>query len=198
MVEPWLQKIFDRIAEMRLSRAEVLRRAGLANSTFSDWAKGSTPSFENLEKVLTVINWTQSNLVEGATGSVINLGPLNEITGGEMWAPAQKKAKTFPLSILNEDLVSFEVVTDEYRTAGYHLGDILSGPRSVGGHLDNLIGRDCIIETSKGDKYFKVLRRGSRPGLFTLGSFDRTKEPAPKETDVKIKWAAPVQLIVRN
>lgn len=86
---------------------------------------------------------------------------------------------------------------DEYRTSGYQRGDVVAGPRSLGANLDNVIGRDCIIETVDGKRYFKILQRGSGRGLFTLASFD-PRHPEWNVPNVKIKWAAPIKLIVRN
>lgn len=84
---------------------------------------------------------------------------------------------------------------DGYGTSGYRRGDVVCGERSFGSNIDNLVGSDCIVETADGQKLFKVLARGSVHGRYTLKSFDPKKEDIP---DVKIKWAAPIQMIFRG
>lgn len=77
-------------------------------------------------------------------------------------------------------------------TAG---GDVVCGERSFGSNIDNLVGSDCIIETADGQRLFKVLAKGSVRGRYTLKSFDPKNDDI---SDVKVKWAAPVQMIIRG
>ncbi len=49
---------------------------------------------------------------------------------------------------------------------------------------DELVGRECVVELVDGRKMVKMVRRGSKKGLFRLESFNA----APIE-DVKIRWA---------
>lgn len=195
----WEERVAKRRQELGgMSEAEMLRRAGLNVGYLTNLRKkGVSPTIESLNKIVRAIDWTLRDLFADTQNQVIKLGPVNQITGGEMWAPAQKRTSEFPLSVLNEDLVSFEITTDDYSSVGYHRGDIVAGPRSLGDHLDNMIGRDCIVETADGKRYFKVLQRGGATGLFTLASFD-PRHPERNVPNVKIKWAAPIKLIVRN
>jgi hypothetical protein len=198
-MKDWEERVAKRRHELGgMTEAEMLRAAELNVGYLSNLRKrGVSPTIETLNKIVRALNWTLRDLFADAPRKELKLRYVNEIRGGEMWTPAPGTAREFPLSVLEEDLVSFEVTTDDYRSAGYQRGDIVAGPRSLGEHLDNIIGRDCIIETTKGERYFKILQRGSSPGLFTLASFD-PRHPERNVSNVKIKWAAPIKLIVRN
>lgn len=55
------------------------------------------------------------------------------------------------------------------------------------GVLEELIGKLCVVEIQDGDTLVKILRRGSRKGLWNLESWN-----APLREDVKLSWAARV------
>ena len=71
----------------------------------------------------------------------------------------------------------------------------MSGAPSFGRHIDNLVGTECIVETYDGERLFKVLAKGNARGRYTLKSFDPSQDDMD---DVRIKWAAPVQMILRG
>lgn len=56
-----------------------------------------------------------------------------------------------------------------------------------GGSPADYIGQECIVKLEDGRMLLKIMRKGSRKGLFTLESWNA----APIE-DQKIEWAAPV------
>lgn len=51
----------------------------------------------------------------------------------------------------------------------------------------DFIGQECVISLPDGRKYIKILRKGSRKGLFNLESWN-----APTIEDQPVEWAAPV------
>lgn len=56
-----------------------------------------------------------------------------------------------------------------------------------GGSPSDYIGQECIVKLEDGRVLLKIVRKGSRKGLFTLESWN-----APPIEDQKIEWAAPV------
>lgn len=57
--------------------------------------------------------------------------------------------------------------------------------RHSDGAPDDLVGRECIVQTADGRTLVKQLMRGSRPGAFTLLSHN-----APPINDVAVVWAS--------
>lgn len=56
-----------------------------------------------------------------------------------------------------------------------------------------LIGKECVIQLASGGMLVKTLRKGSKPGLFNLESWN-----APLRIDEKVEWAAAVRWTERN
>lgn len=54
--------------------------------------------------------------------------------------------------------------------------------------VEQLLNKRVMARLSDGRKFFKILKRGSQPGLFTL----RSLNPAtPDIEDVKVEWVLP-------
>lgn len=51
----------------------------------------------------------------------------------------------------------------------------------------DFIGRECVVKLHDGRRFVKILRRGSKKGLFNLESWN-----APMIEDQEVEWAAPV------
>lgn len=194
----WKTRLLERIDELGLTKAEVLRRAGLNRAFFKNLESGKArqPGIENLIALAKAVGWRVYNLFDDGTPGGLKLVVQHAIQEQEMWAAkGDGTPKELPFVLLSQDLVSLEVETNEYRSSGYRRGDVVSGARSFGSYIDNLIGLDCILETDSGQKLFKVLAKGSVRGRYTLKSFDPAQEDIK---DVKIRWAAPVQMILRG
>lgn len=194
----WRARILERIEEQGTNMEAVSLDAGFNKSyVYSILKGGSSPTIEKLIGVLKHINWTLEDLFgEGAPGG-LKLVIQHRILSNEMWADrgTDGTPRELPLSFLSQDLVSLEVETNEYRSAGYRRGDVVSGAPSFGRHIDNLVGTECIVETYDGERLFKVLAKGTARGRYTLKSFDPSQDDMD---DVRIKWAAPVQMILRG
>lgn len=198
MIVDWKTRLIGRIKELGLTEAEVLRRAGLNKSFFSnlDSGKSTNPRVDKLIALTGAVGWSLYNLFEDGTRDGLRLIVQHRIKANEMWAEnGSQGPRELPLVFLSQDVVTLEVETNEYRSAGYRRGDVVSGARSFGQHIDNLIGCDCIVETADGQRVFKVLAKGSVRGRYTLKSFDPSQEDM---RDVKIAWVAPIQMILRN
>lgn len=198
MVVDWKKRLDERIVQLGLSEAEVLRRANLNRAFFSNLETGKSgrPRIDSLQALAQAVGWSLYNLFDDGAPGGLKLDIQYRIQADEMWAERGSEGpRELPLTFLSQDLISFEVETNEYRSSGYRRGDVVSGARSFGQHIDNLIGFDCIIETVDGQKLFKVLAKGSVRGRYTLKSFDPSEEDLK---DVRIAWAAPVQMILRG
>lgn len=198
MVGDWKKRLKVRIDELGLSDKEVCERAGVSAAFLGNiWAgKTKQPGVDNLIAVCRVVGWRLYNLFDEGSPDGLRLIVQHRIQDNEMWATrGGEKPIDFPLTFLSQDLVTLNVETNDYGTSGYRRGDVVCGERSFGSNIDNLVGSDCIVETADGQKLFKVLARGSVHGRYTLKSFDPKKEDIP---DVKIKWAAPIQMIFRG
>lgn len=112
-MKDWEKRIEDRRRELGgMSEAAMLREAGLNVGYLSNMrSKGVSPTIETLSKILYALNWTLRDLFADASRKDVKLKHLHEIRGGEMWAPGPKNARDFPLAILDEDLVSFDITT---------------------------------------------------------------------------------------
>ena len=71
----------------------------------------------------------------------------------------------------------------------YKEGDLIFYRRQGDDPFD-LVGREVIVQLSDGRMYVKELRRGSKPGHFTL--FSHNARPLEDEA---IEWAAPVRFV---
>lgn len=198
MAVDWKQRLDERIKELGLTEAEVLRRAGLNRAFFTNLSQGKSnqPRVDYLIAIANAVGWSLYNLFDDGTPGGLRLIIQYRIQANEMWAENRApKPKELPLTFLSQDLVSLEIETNDYRSSGYRRGDVVSGARSFGQHIDNFIGCDCIVETQDGERLFKVLAKGSVRGRYTLKSFDPKNEDM---RDVRIKWAAPVRMIIRD
>lgn len=197
MNQDWFDRLAERMKELDLSEADVVRRAELGESWFSDRKKGKAqqPKLGTIMKLAQAVNWSVAELLGENSPDGLRLMLQHRIQANEMWAEKGTKPKELPLAFLSQDLITLEVETNDYRSAGYRRGDVVSGARSFGQHIDNLVGYDCIVETADGQRLFKVLAKGSLRGRYDLKSFDPSQEDM---RDVKIKWAAPIQLILRG
>lgn len=178
-----------------MSDADIVRSTGLNASYMKRMWDGSEPSVENAAKVSRAVGWTLGEMYEGDIYSKPKVTIHGYSGGGDMWTEAQSGvAKSFTLNVISNGFIAIEVTTNDWAPR-YQRGDIVCGTRSVGSNLHNLIGRDCIIETADGGRVIKYLARGPRKGAFTLKSFLPTTDDIQ---DVKIVWAAPIELVVRN
>lgn len=75
----------------------------------------------------------------------------------------------------------------------YHDGDvIIYDERREGASIGEFTGRECVVRVEDGRTFIKSLAGGSRPGLWTLWSYNA----APMH-DVALEWAARVRWIER-
>ncbi len=61
------------------------------------------------------------------------------------------------------------------------------------GKIEDMVGRECMIQLADGRRLLKTLSKGSRKNFFTLLSYN-----APPIDDVKVTWVAPINWIKRS
>jgi phage repressor protein C with HTH and peptisase S24 domain len=76
----------------------------------------------------------------------------------------------------------------------YRDGDVLICQRRRGREIE-AARQDCVVETADGRHLVKMVRKGTRPGLFTLQSYNRLYDDIE---NVSLAWAAPVRWIKRG
>lgn len=194
----WYDRLVEQMKRLGLSEAEVIRRADLSESWFSDRKKGKAqqPKLGTICKLAAAVEWSVAELLGEGLPEGLRLIIQHRILANEMWADNDSEnAEDISLGFLSHKLVTFEIDTDEYKASGYRRGDIVSGEPTEGIRAHNLIGKECIVLTKDGRKLFKILDKGSKARCFNLKSFDAFKNPM---TNVEIVWAAPIQIILRG
>lgn len=120
------------------------------------------------------------------------------VSGGESFVPSNDIEEAADiehvmLAIPEDDQIAVRVRGDSMRPV-YRNGDVIIGSRRNRRSIAAFIGRDCIVKTTAGEGYVKVVHRGARSGRFVLRSYN----PAYVDIeDVEIEWAAPITHIIR-
>jgi transcriptional regulator with XRE-family HTH domain len=194
MPETWRDRLQAALDATDLTAAELLRRAKLPATYWHDiMAKGSVPSVERLAKLISVLGYRLDEIYYGDETDPLQLTITGASIEGEMWEELDaERARAVPFRVVYDDFIAITVDTADYEPS-FRMGDVLCG-RKITGNLDNLIGRDCIIQTKTGERYVKTLQRGQRSGRYTLRSLRRREDIL----DVKLEWAAPITMIYRD
>lgn len=168
-------------------------KAGLNASTVQAIiSKGASPSIDNFIAICRAAGVRPSSLLDG-DDEALSVPVVGHLSAGETWVPlATEESVDFELA--GHDTIGVEV-RDDAMSPVYRPGDVLICRRQYGPHVDNLIGQDCVVRTAKGEHFIKILKRGTRPGRWTLKSYD------PRADDIEnvaISWVAPVVWIKRG
>jgi len=196
MLHDWLRRVEERMNELRITDAEVCRRAGLNRTFLRDLRqRKAIPSVENAEKLASALQWTPQVMLWGDPTNKLNVNVIGHAGGGEVWSLADKaRQQDLPIDFFHPDIVWITISTDEFRPR-YGIGDIVGGLKVTGPNLHNMIGNDCIIETAEKKRLVRYLMSGSKRGLYALRSFLPSVDDIP---DVKLSWAAPIQFVIRR
>jgi transcriptional regulator with XRE-family HTH domain len=196
---PYIATILRRLEELGMTEAELARRIGKAKGYFSNVLRGrmATPDVQVAIRIAQVLQMDIHSLFEGTKD--IQLGVI--ITGaargeGGMWKELDKERQvSVPLNIFGDDLVKI-LIDDDALEPVYGRGDVLMGTKTVGAHLHNLVGRDCIIKASNAEHVIGFIVKATSRGKFSVRAVgSRAKSPA---SDVGIDWAAPVQVVLKK
>lgn len=191
----WRERLTQLMADRGLSAAELSRRAGVNVGMIHDIIRrGTVPPVANLIKIANALGVGAGYLVDGPGGAAPILSVVGVAGDGEMWRkPAPGAARNITLDMF-ADLVAVEIQTRDFEPR-YNMGDVIAGPRAVGASLHNLLGSECIVETEDGKRLVKFLTAGNKDGFYSLRSANARTPDLP---NVKIAFAAPIRLILRN
>ncbi len=68
---------------------------------------------------------------------------------------------------LNTNVVDF-IIEDDGMEPHFQKGDYVGGRRRTGDDIAELLGMDCIVETTNNEIFLRRLKPGSRTGVYTL------------------------------
>lgn len=178
-----------------LDMKEISLKAGQGATFVRDIVyRDRTPSVDKFTALCDAIGVTPMWMIYGDDAPHIAVPVVGIVAAGEGWVQADAKFDPIEFSIRGDDLIGIEVRGDSMSPV-YRDGDTLFCNRHFGRHVDNLIGLDCAVLTDDGRGFLKILKRGSRPGRYSLKSYN------PHVDDVEnvlINWAAPVKWIKRK
>ncbi len=193
----WRERLDELVTASGRKRADICKEAEVNSTWLRDVIdRGQRPNIEHLEAVLRAIGKSVPDLYGEYSKNGLQLR-VTGTTSGErgMWSQLSRdQSRLIPLDFLDFEPVTIEVKTDDLRP-DFRPGDMVSGPKVEGPHLDNYIGQECIVETKKNGRFICILQRGSKAGRFALRPLDpRLKD----ETDVEVLWIAPIRMILRG
>lgn len=184
--------------------AELGRRIGIAPSDQASLdrlykivqGKVDNPRGNMLADIAKVLDTTELELRYGEKEGAPRVPIIGHAGASETWTSLESDAAApaiVDLSLEGDEAVAVEVAGDSMLPA-YRKGDVLIGSRLRGTELRKAIGSDCIVETVHGDRYVKVLMKGSAAGRFRLRSYNPVHGDIE---DVMLEWAAPVEIVKR-
>jgi SOS-response transcriptional repressor LexA len=189
-----LQKVIDETPGLTMKALSL--KAGLNSAgVHSILKKGHTPSIENFLAICTALGVEPAYLLQDEQSRVLSIPVVGMVSAGEGWVPIEDGGHDpVEFELGAHDTVALQVRGNSMAPV-YRDGDTLICHRQFGPHADNLIGLDCVIRTTDGSHYVKILQRGSRAGRFNLRSYNSAENDIE---DVALAWVAPVAWIKRG
>lgn len=195
MDSDWRQRLQMLIDERGIAVTRLSVQAGMDRSTLGKILAGSDPTIDNFLSICKQLGISPSQLLEDGESFAPSITLVGYVSGGEGWTPIEgSTTESVEFDIARSDVIAVEVRGDSMSPV-YRNGDKLICQRHFGPFLDNLIGRDCVIQTKDGQHFVKILKRGSRPNRMTLKSYNPLVDDIE---DVSIAWAAPVLWVKRG
>ncbi|MGJ8561706.1 MAG: XRE family transcriptional regulator [Litorimonas sp.] len=184
------------LKKRKMSQQSLADAIEVSKGYISEIANGiKHPSIETLELILNALDADISELIP-SRHTVAVAGKVGAGARVELSDPHPKGEGLYkiacPPQIGSHGIVAVEVCGNSMEPA-YEDGDVLFYSRDTLGIPSEAIGRRCVVETTDGMVWAKLLRRrdGQPEGLFDLISFHADTPPM---YDVTIKWAAPIKM----
>ncbi len=112
---------------------------------------------------------------EGTPEGEVTVPLIGEIGGGQevsLFPGGEESYEATSALIAGHDAVAFRVRGDSMMPLA-HDGDVIFvGPPRRGRDLSRLIGKECAVLLEDGRRFFKVLERGARDGVYDLHSYN--------------------------
>ena len=196
----WNPRLRKRLKELGWSTAELTRRMGYGDDKSVRQRvykyvqdKVKSPRGEMLAELADAVGLTEEQLRFGSDGGAAQFPIIGYAGAGERWTPAEDAADLVDLRIGDDEAIGIRVRGDSMSPV-YRDRDVLIGSRAHGAEMRAALNHDCIIQTVTGDRFVKVLLKGSAPARFRLRSYN----PAyPDIEDVMLDWAARIEIIRR-
>jgi hypothetical protein len=138
------------------------------------------------------VNWQWLLTGEGSAASNVKIPVSGYVGAGWMVYPVDEdlggggiEEVELPPGVYG-DYAAFKVRGDSNYPA--YRDDEIIFVRREGGPPEDLLNRECVLDTADGRRLLKTLTPGSKKGHFTLISFN-----APPIVDVRVTWASPVE-----
>ena len=197
----WRQRLKDLIKERDdLSMKSLSLKANLNESYLRDVLnRGSSPTIDAFCEIAAAAGVSPGWLLQGDERLRIHIPLVGYASGGEGWVPFDegttlRTSDTVEFELGDHDVIAIEVRGNSMAPV-YRDRETLFCQRRSAQHAHNLIGRDCAIRTANGKHFIKILKKGSRPGVFNLKSFNPVFDDIE---DVTLAWAAPVAWVRRG
>lgn len=193
----WRDIIRKTLKERGLNMKQVSLAAGLGETAVRDMLdKVASPRIDTVEAVAEQLGYTLAELLSGAQPSRQTIPVIGYVSAGEGWHPFDGDA---PIDQIEMSMAGGSAIALVVRGASmmpvYRDGDTLIGTKRATTNATSLIGKDCIVQTSSGDRYVKYIAKGATRGRFNLKSYN----PAHADVEnVQIDWAAPISIVLRG
>lgn len=193
----WRRRLKELMSERGFTDAELERRAGIKQGhTRALFSAKHGPRLDTMVAVANAFGITLTELVDGQSLHGRRVPIVGYVSAGDGWNSFDGDGAIDEVEIVlpSGPAVALEVRGDSMSPV-YRSGDVLIGTKRATRNASNLIGTDCIIETSTGARYVKFLMKGAYPNKFNLRSYN------PLHADVEnvgIAWAAPITMVIRG
>ncbi len=194
--------IGERIRQARKSagqsQAWLAEKVGQAQTTISSWETGRTePGREDVARIARALNVEVGviELGDPASGAAargyphigkVGAGGSGDYADDYALGEASDYIEPLPGMPVDQQIIVLDVEGDSMVPAVFD-GDLaFFGP--VRTDVDALLNKRVMARVADGRKFFKILKRGTQAGLYTL----RSLNPAtPDIEDVRIDWVLP-------
>jgi transcriptional regulator with XRE-family HTH domain len=191
------RKIFHLRKHLLNETQEVFgERFGVEQATVSRWEEGKMPQRKFQKPIAELANMSVAEFFFSDQGPrlIPVVGELR--TGGfELMDKHQPGAAVdhISLSLGDSDQIAVKI-KNQSMAPTYREGDTLIAKRLTRSKIASAIGHDCIVKTAAGEGHIRILRKGSKRGLYRLLALGRGEDDIE---DVELEWAAPIIWIGR-
>lgn len=191
------KKIRDLRRALGESQAMFGDRFGVEQATVSRWERGEPVQRRLEDKIATLAGMSVVEFFHSKDQPRL-IPIVGEISAGESFSPIDDylpgaQPDHITLSLGDQPQIALRVRGSSMSPV-YRDGDVIIGAKLTGPAMARAVGRDCVVKTSAGEGYLKVLRRGASKGRYTLRSYNPAFDDLE---DVALEWAAPVLWVRR-
>jgi len=183
-----MNALAKRIKELRLklhkSQTAFAEVVGVSQPTIVRWEKGEdTPEDERIRVMAKMARQSFIKFKYGQSSSEVGnfivpvmgvIGTGEEVKKSQGGGEQLSERVSAPEGLEAEGLFALRVTGNSFRPikdgwlAYYHQAE---------GVADDAIGELCVVELASGERLVKDIRRGSKPGLYTLLSWNANVDP---------------------